>query len=95
MINSFARLQAQEEADGHPVLDGHVADEPGVSHLHRAAHCLALLEVRGVRTPPQKGSRGVRAVRSDYVIGAPQSLHLNMEWDTARLAGWLPQSVEV
>jgi arginyl-tRNA synthetase len=28
-----------------------------------------------------------------YVIGAPQALHLNMVWDTARLAGWLPDSV--
>ncbi|MDN5766762.1 MAG: arginine--tRNA ligase [Humibacillus sp.] len=28
-----------------------------------------------------------------YVIGAPQSLHLNMVWDTARKAGWLPDSV--
>src|SRR3954454_25039131 len=25
-----------------------------------------------------------------YVIGAPQSLHLRMVWDTARKAGWLP-----
>ncbi|WP_131104671.1 arginine--tRNA ligase [Ornithinimicrobium sufpigmenti] len=40
----------------------------------------------------------VRALGADrilYVIGAPQALHLNMVWDTARLAGWLPQSVEV
>ena len=29
-----------------------------------------------------------------YVIGAPQSLHLRMVWDTARLAGWLPEGVE-
>ena len=28
-----------------------------------------------------------------YVIGAPQSLHLNMVWDTARKAGWLPDDV--
>jgi arginyl-tRNA synthetase len=28
-----------------------------------------------------------------YVIGAPQSLHLNMVWDTARKAGWLPEDV--
>ena len=28
-----------------------------------------------------------------YVIGAPQALHLNMVWDTARLAGWLPEDV--
>ena len=27
-----------------------------------------------------------------YVIGAPQALHLNMVWDTARKAGWLPAS---
>lgn len=30
-----------------------------------------------------------------YVIGAPQSLHLQMVWETARLAGWLPDRVEV
>jgi arginyl-tRNA synthetase len=30
-----------------------------------------------------------------YVIGAPQSLHLRMVWDTARKAGWLPATVEV
>lgn len=30
-----------------------------------------------------------------YVIGAPQSLHLQMVWQTARVAGWLPDDVEV
>ncbi len=30
-----------------------------------------------------------------YVVGAPQALHLNMVWDTARLAGWLPDDVDV
>jgi arginyl-tRNA synthetase len=30
-----------------------------------------------------------------YVIGAPQALHLQMVWDTARKAGWLPDDVEV
>ena len=29
-----------------------------------------------------------------YVIGAPQAPHLNMVWDTARKAGWLPDGVE-
>ena len=28
-----------------------------------------------------------------YVIGAPQALHLNMVWDTARKADWLPDDV--
>ena len=28
-----------------------------------------------------------------YVVGAPQALHLSMVWDTARKAGWLPDSV--
>jgi arginyl-tRNA synthetase len=40
----------------------------------------------------------VRDLRSDrilYVIGAPQALHLNMVWETARLAGWLPDDIEV
>jgi arginyl-tRNA synthetase len=40
----------------------------------------------------------VRDLHSDrilYVIGAPQALHLNMVWDTARRAGWLPHDVEV
>lgn len=39
--------------------------------------------------------RDLGADRILYVIGAPQALHLNMVWDTARLAGWLPESVEV
>lgn len=39
--------------------------------------------------------RDLSADRVLYVIGAPQSLHLNMVWDAARLAGWLPQTVEV
>lgn len=39
--------------------------------------------------------RDLHADRILYVIGAPQSLHLNMVWDTARAAGWLPDDVEV
>jgi arginyl-tRNA synthetase len=39
--------------------------------------------------------RDLHADRILYVIGAPQALHLNMVWDTARLAGWLPDDVEV
>ena len=39
--------------------------------------------------------RDLHANRVLYVIGAPQALHLNMVWDTARKAGWLPDSVEV
>lgn len=42
--------------------------------------------------------RRVRDLGGDrllYVIGAPQSLHLRMVWETARLAGWLPDDVEV
>jgi arginyl-tRNA synthetase len=30
-----------------------------------------------------------------YVVGAPQHLHLQMVWETARKAGWLPPQVEV
>lgn len=30
-----------------------------------------------------------------YVVGAPQALHFEMVWATARLAGWLPEDVEV
>ena len=40
--------------------------------------------------------RRVRLLKADrilYVIGATQSLHLNMVWDTARKAGWLPDDV--
>lgn len=39
----------------------------------------------------------VRALGADrmlYVIGAPQALHLDMVWETARLAGWLPEHIE-
>ena len=39
--------------------------------------------------------RDLHAERMLYVIGAPQSLHLRMVWSTARLAGWLPDGVEV
>ena len=35
----------------------------------------------------------LQADRIIYVIGAPQALHLNMVWDTARKAGWLPETV--
>lgn len=41
--------------------------------------------------------RRVRELAADrmlYVIGAPQSLHLRMVWDTARLAGWLPEGLD-
>lgn len=41
--------------------------------------------------------RRVRELAADrmlYVIGAPQSLHLQMVWATARLAGWLPDDVQ-
>jgi arginyl-tRNA synthetase len=37
--------------------------------------------------------RDLDAHRVLYVIGAPQALHLNMVWDTARKAGWLPDDV--
>jgi arginyl-tRNA synthetase len=40
----------------------------------------------------------VRDLHADlnlYVIGAPQHLHLEMVWETARKAGWLPPDVEV
>ncbi len=39
--------------------------------------------------------RDLHADRILYVIGAPQALHLNMVWDTARKAGWLPDDIEV
>jgi arginyl-tRNA synthetase len=39
--------------------------------------------------------RDLGGTRLLYVIGAPQSLHLQMVWETARLAGWLPDDVEV
>jgi arginyl-tRNA synthetase len=39
--------------------------------------------------------RELRGERLLYVIGATQSLHLRMVWETARLAGWLPDDVEV
>ncbi len=38
--------------------------------------------------------RSLGADRMLYVIGAPQALHLDMVWDTARLAGWLPEHVQ-
>tara|TARA_R100000365_G_C2746830_1_gene76283 strand:- start:3289 stop:5019 length:1731 start_codon:yes stop_codon:yes gene_type:complete len=38
--------------------------------------------------------RTLHAERLIYVIGAPQSLHLNMVWETAHKAGWLPPDIE-
>ncbi|MDO9454565.1 arginine--tRNA ligase [Nocardioides sp.] len=38
--------------------------------------------------------RTLGADRMLYVIGAPQALHLEMVWATARKAGWLPPEVE-
>ncbi len=35
----------------------------------------------------------LHADRILYVVGAPQSLHFQMVWAAARLAGWLPDSV--
>lgn len=37
--------------------------------------------------------RDLHADRLVYVIGTTQSQHLEMVWETARLAGWLPESV--
>jgi arginyl-tRNA synthetase len=37
----------------------------------------------------------LKADRILYVIGATQALHLNMVWNTARKAGWLPDRVSV
>ena len=40
----------------------------------------------------------VRQLEADYllyVVGATQALHLQMVWETARLAGWLPERVQV
>lgn len=39
--------------------------------------------------------RDMHADRVLYVVGAPQALHFKMVWETARLAGWLPEDVEV
>lgn len=39
--------------------------------------------------------RDLGADRMLYVIGAPQALHLQMVWATARKAGWLPADVAV
>lgn len=39
--------------------------------------------------------RDLHANRVLYVVGAPQALHFRMVWETARLAGWLTDDVEV
>ncbi|GAA1106258.1 arginine--tRNA ligase [Nocardiopsis composta] len=36
----------------------------------------------------------LKADRVLYVVGAPQNLHFRMVWETARLAGWIPDGVE-
>ncbi|GAB3485552.1 arginine--tRNA ligase [Nocardiopsis coralliicola] len=35
----------------------------------------------------------LKADRVLYVVGAPQNLHFRMVWQTARLAGWIPEDV--
>ncbi len=35
------------------------------------------------------------ATRLLYVVGAPQAQHLQMVWDVCRLAGWVPEGVEI
>ncbi|MGI8417354.1 MAG: arginine--tRNA ligase, partial [Nakamurella sp.] len=37
----------------------------------------------------------LHASRILYVIGSPQALHLNMVWDAARKAGWVPAGVQI
>ena len=36
----------------------------------------------------------LHADRILYVVGAPQAMHFQMVWATAKLAGWLPEDVE-
>ncbi len=35
------------------------------------------------------------ATRLLYVVGAPQAQHLHMVWDVCRMAGWVPDGVEI
>jgi arginyl-tRNA synthetase len=35
------------------------------------------------------------ATRMLYVVGAPQAQHLQMVWDVCRMAGWVPDEVEI
>jgi len=37
----------------------------------------------------------LHADRALYVVGAPQALHFQMVWETARRAGWVPDDVEI
>jgi arginyl-tRNA synthetase len=40
-------------------------------------------------------TQDLRADRLLYVIGAPQHLHLQMMFQTARLAGWVPEAAQI
>jgi len=75
-------------------LDGYTGREgkpvPLIVRKSDGAYGYATTDLATVR-------RRIRTLGADrllYVIGAPQALHLDMVWATARLAGWLPPEVK-
>ena len=74
-------------------LDGYTGREgkpvPLIVRKSDGAYGYATTDLATVR----HRTRTLGADRLLYVIGAPQALHLDMVWETARLAGWLPPEV--
>jgi len=74
-------------------LEGHTGREgrpvPLIIRKSDGGYGYATTDLATIRYRVQQ----LHADRVLYVIGAPQSLHLQMVWETARLAGWLPPDV--
>ena len=76
-------------------LDGYTGREgkpvPLIIRKSDGGYGYATTDLATVRYRVEK----LHADRILYVIGAPQGLHLQMVWETARKAGWLPDDVEI
>jgi arginyl-tRNA synthetase len=74
-------------------LEGHTGREgrpvPLIIRKSDGGYGYATTDLATIRHRVQQ----LHADRVLYVIGAPQSLHLQMVWETARRAGWLPPDV--
>ena len=73
--------------EGHPGREGRPV--PLIIRKSDGGYGYATTDLATIRYRVQQ----LHADRVLYVIGAPQSLHLQMVWETARLAGWLPPDV--
>ncbi len=86
-----------EESDGALVVfpPGHVGREgdplPLIVRKGDGGYGYAATDLATVRDRIDRLGVG----RMAYVIGSPQRQHLQMVWDVARMAGWLPEDVVV